>query len=973
MTNQGTWHEGEANLFVTWLLIPFIIVAMATLWVFCLQTFPASPYLSLGCTFVFCALISAFSAFLVIKHFPEDDIPGLLLAGCGLVLWGICALVGPVIGLMGKGIHPYGEVVAMSRNICIWESAIFQLCGIAVLLRSGNFIRSKGWWLLPAHGLVAVALGMIMWPVLSGLLSSLLSGREGMDLRQLVLGSAIGMLAVTFACIPAWKQAEVFGVSSRQSFELLTWISGALLRSETELGRITDELIQNEEQLAFQSTLLGQISDAVIMTDNDACVTYWNQCAEILYGLSREQALGLHIDQCRHTFWINTADEIALNAALEDGHTWCGETMNLTLDGRQVFVESTISSLRDTRGDVLGTLAVIRDISARKDWEKTVHSLARFPAESVSPVMRTDKDGELLYANEASHDVLSCWNSGIGGKVPPAIAKVVADAYQTGRQKVMELSSGGQDYSFVFVPIQSEVYVNIYGSNITELKLLQQRESETMAVVTAAKAAADTIRAMNIGVALVHEDGTVISVNPAFEMMTGYDGGNIACKPVDSVIEEIVAGECRDSVRALLVLARAGCHGRSIFADFVGIHGSVIPVVVDVSQIAGTEGRTMTLVMTIKDITELRKSEESLRRAVAHNRSLIEASLDPLVAIDAEGRITDVNAATEKITGYSRTELVGTDFTAYFTSPGQARIGFQKAFSNGQAQNFALEIRHRNGLTTPVLYNASVYRDPAGSIIGVFAAARDITARKLAEQAVESYQNELRSLSSRLLLSEEQARRQIAVTLHDTVGQTLALSKLKLGALANLLHEEEARNSLNEIRRIFDSAVQQTRTLSFELSPPILYELGLDAALEWLGEQYEKPYGFRTHFVAEGDKSRFDESLNILVFQSVRELLANAGKHAAAKNVRISCVTSDDNVVITVADDGKGFNAEKISEVLRKKNSLGLFSIRERMKHMGGQLSIESAPGRGTSATLIVPVMLKGARYGYVGMDNSAN
>jgi PAS domain S-box-containing protein len=119
-----------------------------------------------------------------------------------------------------------------------------------------------------------------------------------------------------------------------------------------------------------------------------------------------------------------------------------------------------------------------------------------------------------------------------------------------------------------------------------------------------------------------------------------------------------------------------------------------------------------------------------------YNRSLIEASLDPLVTIDAGGKITDVNSATERVTGFSREELIRTDFSVYFTEPDKAKAGYRQVFKEGSVKDYALEIRHRDGRITPVLYNAAVYHDEKGNVIGVFAAARDITERKKAEAQI---------------------------------------------------------------------------------------------------------------------------------------------------------------------------------------------------------------------------------------------
>jgi PAS domain S-box-containing protein len=165
---------------------------------------------------------------------------------------------------------------------------------------------------------------------------------------------------------------------------------------------------------------------------------------------------------------------------------------------------------------------------------------------------------------------------------------------------------------------------------------------------------------------------------------------------------------------------------------------------------------------TCTDIEELKRSEvairkatEALRRANAYNRSLLEASLDPLVTISADGKITDANTAAEKITGIARQELIGTDFSDYFTDPLKARAGYQQAFREGSVQDYELEVRHREGHLRPVLYNASLYRDEAGKVMGVFAAARDITQRKRAEEAAHEQARRMREQVRLLDLTQD--------------------------------------------------------------------------------------------------------------------------------------------------------------------------------------------------------------------------
>lgn len=146
---------------------------------------------------------------------------------------------------------------------------------------------------------------------------------------------------------------------------------------------------------------------------------------------------------------------------------------------------------------------------------------------------------------------------------------------------------------------------------------------------------------------------------------------------------------------------------------------------------------------TARDVTELKRAEAALRQAGTYNRSLIEASLDPLVTISPEGKITDVNEASVLVTGVRRETLIGTDFSDYFTEPDKARAGYRQVFSEGFVRDYPLAIRHTSGRVTEVLYNASVYKDAQGQVLGVFAAARDITEHKRAEAALRQSREDL--------------------------------------------------------------------------------------------------------------------------------------------------------------------------------------------------------------------------------------
>ena len=230
--------------------------------------------------------------------------------------------------------------------------------------------------------------------------------------------------------------------------------------------------------------------------------------------------------------------------------------------------------------------------------------------------------------------------------------------------------------------------------------------------------------------------------------------------------------------------------------------------------------------------------------------------------------------------------------------------------------------------------------------------------QKQAEEKILDDQKQLRSLTAELLLSEERERRKIARDLHDSVGQILSFSDRELGILRKSAPEKLIK-SVDEIRHHIKQAVQQTRTLTFDLSPPVLYDIGFEAAVEELVEQFSKERKIECHF-ENGDLGKpIADYMKILLYRSIRELLMNAAKHSKAKLVKISSSRVNDAIRIIVEDDGTGFDTSRLEPKKGTSKGFGLFSIRERLTHIGGQLEIHSGSGNGTRVTMLVPLKPK--------------
>lgn len=237
-------------------------------------------------------------------------------------------------------------------------------------------------------------------------------------------------------------------------------------------------------------------------------------------------------------------------------------------------------------------------------------------------------------------------------------------------------------------------------------------------------------------------DGSITTWNKGAERIYGF----CAATMVGQSHNILVPPEHLTELPAIRELIRRGEHVEHFETVRRRKDGQRIFVSLTVSPVRTGSGELIGVATISRDITQRKRAEEELRLAAAYNRRLLEASLDPLVTIGPDGRITDVNAATEAATGFSRAELLGKDFADYFTDRDRARIGYERVFGEGSVRDFALELRHRDGHVISVLYNAAVYRNEAGKVVGVFAAARDITQRKGAEEALRASEERTRMI-----------------------------------------------------------------------------------------------------------------------------------------------------------------------------------------------------------------------------------
>jgi len=247
--------------------------------------------------------------------------------------------------------------------------------------------------------------------------------------------------------------------------------------------------------------------------------------------------------------------------------------------------------------------------------------------------------------------------------------------------------------------------------------------------------------------------------------------------------------------------------------------------------------------------------------------------------------------------------------------------------------------------------------------------------RKRTKELVENYErlsransqlqvraDQLRRLASELTTAEQRERQHLSKTLHDGLQQHLATAKLRIGYFADKLRDKARKQEAYEIEAILGESMQMSRSLSVELSPPVLHAAGLAEGLEWLARWMRDKHNFNVELTVD-DEPELPQDVTILVFESVRELLFNAVKHAKVSWARVQLEQNENSEIrIVVSDEGVGFDPALLESTESAEGGLGLFSIRERIDSIGGRFEIESAPGRGCRFTLMLPNTLASAQ-----------
>ncbi len=669
--------------------------------------------------------------------------------------------------------------------------------------------------------------------------------------------------------------------------------ASTIARNITEHKKAEDELRKSEEHYRM---LAETMNDGLGQFDANGISVYVNEKYGEIFGYTRAEILGRH----RRELFDRDAQEIMelQLVARRKGHAEPYEFSTTRKDGRKIHVRVSPQPIFDDNGVFKGSLSIVTDITKRKQSESILqlsHEILRVAQQST--------DLKHMLENSVATVQRFFGVSAVGIRLLDEQGNIPYKAYE--------------GFSETFYKSESPLSVCF-----------------------------DKCMCINV------IKGTANSDLPFFtEYGSFYMNGTSAFL---ATVSGDVKGETRntcneegyESVALVPIRDKDGIIGLIHVADK---RENMVPL----DKVKALEAAALHLgdaVLRVRAEEEVRKSEQKMR-------SILDGFPDAILQVGMDLKVLWANKAALAL----NPDVLGRSCCDVYQASVSAEEGqcvCKKAIESGRIEAYSLCFPAADEPGGEVCWeNIGVpLGDSHGRVYGAILIARDVTERKTAERVMLEYQNRLRTQASQLSLAEERERRRIATDLHDNVIQGLALSMIKLGLLRE--SSEGIDEALfGEVSETLNRAIDDMRNMTFDISSPTLYKLGLSAAVdELLDDMVCRQHSIDYEFADDEQKKPLDDDVAVLLFQSIRELFVNIIKHAEAQKVTVCIERVGESVCIIVSDDGVGFDVDHTDLTMHRTGGFGLFNIRERLDYIGGSIEIQSLPGQGSTFVLIAPL-----------------
>lgn len=451
-----------------------------------------------------------------------------------------------------------------------------------------------------------------------------------------------------------------------------------------------------------------------------------------------------------------------------------------------------------------------------------------------------------------------------------------------------------------------------------------------------------------IGQSIVSSAGVVLAANPAYCDITGYRADEIVDNHFDLVVQPRLRERARE--RLLQSIVQSGTR-HDFNARWRRKDGKGIDVDLCVMPIRDDGGTVRQLVTAVQDVTEQTRARTDLERLAA----IVVSSADAIESVTPHGSVLSWNPGAERLYGYTSEEMVGATLASIVPTDRQAELLrlLDQAASGQPVVEHVTQRIHKDGTRLDILLSMSPIHDGAGAVVAVSVLARDVTQTERVAAELRSVDEQRRVLLERLVDTQRDERVRMSRELHDGLGQILTSAALFARSL-----EEEAGEPfaapVASLRTLIEDALAATRTLVWRLRPVEVEELGLALAIQKLAEKFRQRHGLLVAIHLAG-VDHLAPPVEATMYRVIQEAMTNAVKHGAPTTLSVVATRRDSRITVVVEDDGCGFDSEQELTAGSPARGAGITGMRERAEALGGELAVESRPGRGTMVRLVVP------------------
>jgi PAS domain S-box-containing protein len=727
---------------------------------------------------------------------------------------------------------------------------------------------------------------------------------------------------------------------------------------------ITDRKKAEESRRAEEETrklIMNAALDAIICIDTSSIVTVWTPQSENIFGWTAEEAIGRPLAELIIPLIYRDQHIRGMKRFLQTGE---GPLLNrifeisaINKQGKEFPIELSVTRINQDESTFF--CAFIRDITLRKQAEKTIaeseNRLRTIINSEPQCIKVLDNQFRLLEMNPAGlamieaesfeqvkgHSVLQLVNENYHESFKKLTDAVFNDRPGTLQFSITGLKGTKRWLETHAVPMKNAegtiismlgVTVDITARKKAEEELMESEEKYRTLVEQAVDA-----------IALYDAGGKILDVNTGSANLLGYSKDELLQMYLHDILtpEEIIEKPVRYDV---LQSGESTVKQRKMRRK----NGVIIETEVRSQQLP--DGRFLSV---IRDLSERIKSQKIIEEEKRLSDKLINSLPGIFYWHDRPGRFLRWNKEMELITGYSAQEIGNMYCLDFFDEKDKAYIAermdlvFTEGVSDAEAEIVAKDgSRH--------LYYFKALRFDFNNIPCLLGTGIDVSDRKKAEQELAASHEMLRQLTEHLQNIREEERSHIAREIHDELGQQLTVLKMDISWLNKRMGSEDRkiRDRMEELVEMIDTTVRSVRKISSELRPSMLDDLGLAAALEWQGQEFEKRSGIKVNMSMEAPDIRLPNHIAITLFRIFQESITNVARHAEASEVNVLLKTYDHKLEMVIRDNGKGF----VVQGIENKKTLGILGMRERISIINGEYKIESSPGKGTKVIVNVPL-----------------